>query len=220
MSTDNDTFARRVAEQQEQILQHLARLGLTGEFSADIPDPDPDSPLAEILVATRIVAENLVLTARERDESLRQLQEKVQTIERQAQAILELSTPVIQVWDDILVMPLIGTIDTSRAQQVLENLLGTVARKNAAVVIIDITGVPVVDSKVADHFLKTIAATRLLGAEVLLTGLSPHNAQALVRLGVSLTGVKTQGTLQAGLRVAFELTHHRITREGQGGVRR
>jgi rsbT co-antagonist protein RsbR len=116
------------------------------------------------------------------------------------------------VWGDILVLPLIGTIDTARAQQIMENLLEAVVKARAAVVIIDITGVPVVDTKVANHLLKTVQATRLLGADAVLTGVSPHNAQTLVRLGVDLTKVSTKSSLQAGLKLAFELTRQKVSK--------
>ena len=138
------------------------------------------------------------------------VQQQRETLELQTQAILELSTPVIQVWDDILVLPLIGTIDTARAQQIMENLLEAVVTARAAVVIIDITGVPMVDTKVAHHLLNTIDATRLLGAEAVVTGVSPHNAQTLVRLGVDLSRVATRSTLQSGLELAFARTGRQV----------
>jgi rsbT co-antagonist protein RsbR len=213
MSTDLEAFRQQVEAQQDQILDYLARLGIATEAELDVPLPDPASPLAPIQLATRVVKENLALVAQERDATMRQLEEKLHTIELQTQAILELSTPVIQVWDDILVLPLVGTIDTARAQQIMESLLESVVQRRAAVVILDVTGVPVVDTKVANHLIKTIDAARLLGAEALLTGVSPTNAQTLVRLGVDLTSITTRSSLQAGLRRAFELTRQRVVKE-------
>ena len=146
----------------------------------------------------------------ERVKAQRQLAELVTV---QQQTIRQLATPVLRVWDDVLVMPLVGALDAQRAQQIVENLLDTIVNMGATVVIMDITGVPVVDTKVANHFIKTIDAARMLGAEVILTGVSPHNAQTLVKLGVNLTRMTTRGSLQAGLKLAFDLTQNRVVRE-------
>jgi rsbT co-antagonist protein RsbR len=127
-------------------------------------------------------------------------------IAQQAQAIQELSTPVIKVWDGVLILPLIGTVDTARGQQITENLLKSIVTTQASVVIIDITGIPVVDTMVAGHFLNTFQSAKLLGAEVILTGVSPLIAQALVSLGVDLSAVTTKGSLEAGLKLAIERT--------------
>ncbi|MFC1706872.1 PAS domain S-box protein [Planctomycetota bacterium] len=132
-------------------------------------------------------------------------------IEQQKLAIQELSTPVIQVWDKILVLPLIGTVDTVRAKQLIEHLLEEIARRQPEVVIIDITGVPVVDTTVARSLTSTVQAARMLGAECVVTGVNPEIAQTLIRAGVSLTGIKTKGRLQNGLSFAFEATGQRVT---------
>jgi rsbT co-antagonist protein RsbR len=211
MSTELEAYRLEVERQREQLFDHLSRLGITTDYESDIPEPDPASPLASLVVATKVVAENLAMVTKERDASLREVQEKLRTIELQTASILELSTPVIQVWDEILVLPLIGTIDTARAQQIMENLLEAVVRARAAMVIIDVTGVPLVDTKVADHLLKTIDATRLLGADAVLTGVSPLNAQTLVRLGVDLGRITTRSSLQAGLKLAFERTRRKVS---------
>lgn len=139
------------------------------------------------------------------EESLRQAKDEL--IEQQSRALQELSTPVIKVWHGVLVLPLIGTVDTARGQQITENLLQSIVTTQASVAIIDITGVPVVDTMVAGHFLKTIQAAKMLGAEVILTGVSPYNAQALVKLGVDLSQVTTKGSLEAGLKLAIERTN-------------
>jgi rsbT co-antagonist protein RsbR len=211
MTNDLANWKQQLDTQIEQLLVYLSHVGLGIDANIEIPDPDPESPLAEIVAAFKLLTENLAVITRERDENLRQAQAK--TIERQARAILDLSTPVIQIWDDILVMPLIGTIDTVRAQQAMSNLLEEIVKRRVSVVIQDVTGVPVVDTKVANHLLNTIDAARMLGATVILTGVSPHNAQTLVRLGVDLSRIITRSTLQAGLKLAFEMT-------GQGVVRK
>ena len=177
-----------------------------------MPVLDEDDPLSGLFVAVKVAAENLQLIYEHRERALAQLQEKLEIIATQSRAMLELSTPVIQVWDEILVLPLIGTIDTARAAQIMESLLEAVVKNRASVVIVDITGVPVVDTKVANHLIKTVQATRLLGAEAVVTGVSPHNAQTLVRLGVDLTAITTRSSLQAGLRYAFGRTGQKVTK--------
>lgn len=127
-----------------------------------------------------------------------------QIIEAQRAAIHELSTPLIPIADKVVVMPLVGTIDTARAQQMMEMLLAGVAEHQAQTVILDITGVQVVDSQVANTFIQAAQAVRLLGAQVMLTGIQPQMAQALVQLGVDLRGIMTRSTLQAGIRSALE----------------
>lgn len=122
-----------------------------------------------------------------------------QVIQAQALAIQELSTPVIQVWEGILVLPLIGAIDTQRAKVVMENLLAEIVNTKSPHVIIDITGVPIVDTGVAERLIKTVEAARLVGAECVLTGIRPEVAQTLVMLGVDLSGITTKATLQHSL---------------------
>ena len=139
-------------------------------------------------------------------------------ITKQREAMLELSTPVIQVWQGILTLPLIGTIDSFRARQVTEQLLDRITQTQATFVILDITGVPIVDTNVANHLIKTIRAASLLGTHCILVGIGPEIAQTLVRLGVDLSGIETRGTLQDGLELALraqgwqisprEETHH------------
>ncbi len=131
---------------------------------------------------------------------------------QQSKAIAELSTPVIEIWEEILILPLIGTVDTHRAQQILENLLAAIVDKQAVAAILDVTGVPVIDTKVADHLLRTIEAAQMLGAKVILTGMSPYNAQALTMLGVDLSNVAAKGSLQQGLKSALEITEQKIVR--------
>ena len=125
------------------------------------------------------------------------------TIEQQRRTIGELETPVLQVWEGILALPLIGSLDTLRAQQMNETLLQRIVDTGSEIVILDITGVPVVDTAVAKHLLETVAAARLLGAEVLIVGLSTRTALTLVHLGLDLSGVTTRTTLAKGLQLAF-----------------
>jgi rsbT co-antagonist protein RsbR len=114
-----------------------------------------------------------------------------------------METPVIQVWQGVLALPLVGTLDTSRAQQMNEALLDRIVDTGSEIVILDITGVPVIDTAIAKHLLETVAAARLLGAEVFLVGMSTRTALTLVHLGLDLTGVTTRTTMAKGLELAF-----------------
>jgi rsbT co-antagonist protein RsbR len=121
----------------------------------------------------------------------------------QRQTISELQTPVIQVWPSVLALPIVGTVDTMRAQEMNEALLDRIVETGSEIVLLDITGVPVVDTAVARHLLETVAAARLLGAEVMIVGLSARTAMTLVHLGLDLAGVTTRATMAKGLELAF-----------------
>jgi len=139
-----------------------------------------------------------------------------EVIARQQRELLELSTPVVQLWDDILALPLVGTLDSARAQVVMETLLQKIVETEAAIAIIDITGVPTVDTLVAQHLLKTIAATRLMGADCIISGIRPQIAQTIVHLGVDLGEVITKATLADAFAVALKRTGARVVNPGQG----
>jgi rsbT co-antagonist protein RsbR len=124
-------------------------------------------------------------------------------IARQRQQLLELSTPVIKLWDGVVAVPLIGTLDSARSQVVMENLLSTIVDQHASVAILDITGVPTVDSLVAQHLMKTVMAARLIGAECVLSGIRPAIAQTVVQLGIDLSGVVTKAGLADALAYAL-----------------
>jgi rsbT co-antagonist protein RsbR len=125
-------------------------------------------------------------------------------IMRQQQELLELSTPVVQLWKDVLALPLIGTLDSARTQVVMENLLQKIIETSASIAIIDITGVPTVDTLVAQHLLKTVAAARLMGADCIISGIRPQIAQTIVHLGVNLEDVTTKATLADAFLVALK----------------
>jgi rsbT co-antagonist protein RsbR len=129
-----------------------------------------------------------------------------QIIVRQQQELLELSTPVVKLWHGILALPLIGTLDSARTQVVMENILQKIVDTGAAIAIIDITGVPTVDTLVAQHLMKTIAAARLMGADCIISGIRPQIAQTIVHLGVNLEDVTTKATLADAFVVALERT--------------
>jgi rsbT co-antagonist protein RsbR len=129
-----------------------------------------------------------------------------QIIVRQQQELLELSTPVVKLWQNILALPLIGTLDSARTQIVMESLLQKIVDTGAAIAIIDITGVPMVDTLVAQHLLKTVSAARLMGADCIISGIRPQIAQTIVHLGVNLEDVTTKATLADAFLVALERT--------------
>jgi rsbT co-antagonist protein RsbR len=133
-------------------------------------------------------------------------------IMRQQQELLELSTPVVQLWKDVLALPLIGTLDSARTQVVMENLLQKIIETGASIAIIDITGVPTVDTLVAQHLLKTVAAARLMGADCIISGIRPQIAQTIVHLGVNLEDVTTKATLADAFLVALKRVGATVTR--------
>jgi rsbT co-antagonist protein RsbR len=140
------------------------------------------------------------------------LKAKEQLIENQQVAIRELSTPVLQIRDGLLLLPTVGVIDSNRARQMTDHLLQAIRAHRAKVVVIDITGVPAVDSMVANHLVQVVEAARLLGARALLTGLSADVAQTLVRIGVDLTAIRTSGSLQDGIVEADRLQGYQTVR--------
>ncbi|TCD16143.1 STAS domain-containing protein [Oricola cellulosilytica] len=140
--------------------------------------------------------------------------EREQVIERQRDEMLELSTPVVELWERVLTIPLIGTLDSVRAQEVMENLLEAIVRHRAEVAIVDITGVQTVDTQVAQHLLRTAAAVRLMGAECIISGVSPKIAQTIVQLGVDVGDVTTRSSIRTALVHAFETVGYTITRRG------
>ncbi|WP_423193403.1 STAS domain-containing protein [Cupriavidus sp. H18C2] len=133
-------------------------------------------------------------------------------IVRQQHELMELSTPVIKLWDGVLAVPVIGTLDSSRAQIVMETLLERLVETGSALAIIDITGVPTVDTLVAQHLMKTVTAIRLMGAESIISGIRPQIAQTIVHLGIDLQGIITKSTLADALGTAMRMSGHIVSR--------
>lgn len=191
-SLDTATF---VFALKEPIYDHLRRvLGGTPQ------------QLADDIASTSSLFDKLGLYVIEVHQKTRE-----QVILRQQQELLELSTPVVQLWQNVLALPLIGTLDSSRTQVVMESLLQKIVETGAMIAIIDITGVPTVDTLVAQHLLKTIAAARLMGADCIISGIRPQIAQTIVHLGVNLEDVVTKATLADAFMVALRRTGSRIT---------
>ncbi|TWW00403.1 STAS domain-containing protein [Chitinophaga pinensis] len=160
---------------------------------------DPSQLLEESLKVSKLIDSLGIVTF----ETFIKGREEV--ILRQTDEITEISTPVIRVWDGIVAMPIIGTLDSSRTQVVMESLLQEIVDTSSSIAILDISGVPAVDSLVAQHLIKTVSATRLMGAECIISGIRPEIAQTVVHLGIDLSGIVTKATLASALRYAFGL---------------
>ena len=135
-----------------------------------------------------------------------------EVIIRQTNEIAEISTPVIKVWEGIVAMPIIGTLDSARTQIVMESLLQEIVNTGSSIAILDISGVPAVDSLVSQHLMKTVSATRLMGAECIISGIKPEIAQTVVHLGIDLSGIVTKATLANALHYAFNLIKLEVKR--------
>jgi rsbT co-antagonist protein RsbR len=160
----------------------------------------------EVWALTQLVDRLGLMTA----ETFQKSREDV--IARQQQELLELSTPVVELWDGILALPLIGTLDSARTQVVMESLLQRIVDTGAGIAIIDITGVPTVDTLVAQHLLKTVAAARLMGAECIISGIRPQIAQTIVHLGVDLEDVITKATIADAFAIALRRLSLAVTK--------
>ena len=171
---------------------------------------DNPQQLSDTIVGTSNLFDKLGLLTIEIYQKARE-----QVILRQQQELLELSTPVVQLWQNVLALPLIGTLDSARTQVVMESLLQKIVDTGALIAIIDITGVPTVDTLVAQHLLKTIAAARLMGADCIISGIRPQIAQTIVHLGVNLEDVITKATLADAFVVALKRTGSTITSSQQ-----
>lgn len=195
-------------ERLERVRDVLAMISL-GEFDPNqhlIP-LDGEDAFSSFEETINLFARQLHASVRENAQSIQklesarsELEEKLATIERQREAIRDLSTPIIELWDNILTLPIVGVMDTQRSVEMTERLLHRISQGKARCVIIDITGVEVVDTATANHFVKMVAAARLLGTHCVITGISPFIAQTLTQIGVELRGVKTLATLRDGIQ--------------------
>jgi rsbT co-antagonist protein RsbR len=172
---------------------------------------DADTLAAEVWTATALLDQLGLYTA----EAYQKGRDEV--ILRQQQELLELSTPVVRLWDDILALPLIGTLDSARTQVVMESLLQEIVTSGASIAIIDITGVPTVDTLVAQHLLKTVAAARLMGADCIISGIRPQIAQTIVHLGVALGDVTTKASLADAFAIALKRSGLKIVKQEERG---
>jgi rsbT co-antagonist protein RsbR len=174
---------------------------------------EQDDEFAELETAFTIFVEELADAKTALKEALakheaanRELEGKLETIEMQQAAIRDLSTPIIEVWGGVLCLPVVGIVDSQRSAEMTETLLETIVAKQARLAIVDITGIDVMDTKTADHFIKMAKAVRLLGAECIISGINPGIAQTLTHIGVDLTGVRTMRNLRDALQLHLRET--------------
>lgn len=197
---NDDELSEAVAERVADMLLTLSDVG-AGDYSVRLDTELPESdPFGALRVAINEMVESLARAQQETTQYQAALEEKLATIERQQEAIRELSTPVMEVWDSVLCLPVVGVMDSHRSAEMTESLLRSVVEKHAECVIIDITGIEVMDTRTADHFLRMARSVRLLGAQCVLTGINPAIAQTVVHIGVDLQGIRTHRSLRDGLR--------------------
>lgn len=211
-------------ERIQRVIDILSMVSI-GEYDADmihIPASEHADEFSVLEAALNIYNQELS-TARTQNEryigelekSKRELQEQLTTIARQQLAIHELSSPIVEIWEDILLLPIIGTLDSQRAQEMTEKLLERIKQFRSRCVIIDITAVEMVDTATAGAVLKMTRAARLLGAVCMLTGLRPEIARTMVQLNIEMEGARTLRTLNEGLRACFEILRRARERRQQ-----
>jgi rsbT co-antagonist protein RsbR len=179
---------------------------LVDQLRADL-EKDPGK-LVDEMTATSDLLDKLGLHTMEVYQAARE-----DVIRRQQEELLELSTPVVKLWEGIVALPLIGTLDSARTSVVMESLLQRIVETGSDIAIIDITGVPTVDTLVAQHLLKTVAAARLMGADCIISGIRPQIAQTMVHLAIDLSAVTTKATIAEALKVALQRTGYRFVKE-------
>ncbi|MCX6277119.1 MAG: STAS domain-containing protein [Bacteroidetes bacterium] len=198
--------AKERIDRIEDILASVAAGDLDARIQSDIEDD-----FSGIEAAIDLLINDLTEELRQREKmqkdlenKLSKIQDQQKTILQQQEDLLELSSPVSKVWDNILILPVIGTLDSQRTQVMMENLLQKIVETGCTISILDITGVPTVDTQVANHLLKTVTAARLLGAECIISGISPAIAQTIVHLGIDLSVIRTKATLQDAMIFAMK----------------
>lgn len=205
METTKIAEAKKRIDHIEDILSSVA----AGDLDLRI-DSEYEDDLTGIEQAINLLIDDLthelkksLKLKQEMEEKLLKIQEQQKTILQQQEDLMELSSPVSKVWENILILPVIGTLDSQRTQIMMENLLQKIVSTGCTTAILDITGVPTVDTQVANHLLKTVTAARLLGAECIVSGISPAIAQTIVHLGINLSNILTKATLQDAMIYAL-----------------
>lgn len=179
------------------VLSEVTANSYSSRLESDLPE---DHPISALYRGINETVESLAATHARMTAYQAELEEKLLTIERQRAAIHELSTPVIEIWDGVICLPIVGVMDTARSADMTEAVLQAVVNKSAQCAIIDITGIEIMDTGTADHFIRMAKAIRLLGARCVLTGISPTIAQTIVHIGVQLDGVTTRRCLRDALQ--------------------
>lgn len=202
----NLTNVKERIEHIEEVLSSVAAGDLEIRINTKVEDD-----LTGIEEAVNILIDDLTYELKQSinmqndlQEKLKKIQEQQKTIVQQQEDLMELSSPVSKVWDNILILPVIGTLDSQRTQVMMENLLQKIVDTGCTMAILDITGVPTVDTQVANHLLKTVTSARLLGADCIISGISPAIAQTIVHLGIDLSAIRTKATLQDAMIYAMK----------------
>lgn len=202
MATDdssNESNALEVIDKIADILMVLSDVG-AGDYSTRLPeDLGPDHPLGALHVGINEMIANLEQEEQRSAVYREELEQKLATIEQQRLAIRELSTPIMEVWKGVLCLPIIGAMDAARSAEMTQTLLQTVVSKQAAYIIIDITGIDMMDTATADHFIRMARSVQLLGADCVLTGINPTIALTIVHMGVEMAGVVSFRSLRDAL---------------------
>jgi rsbT co-antagonist protein RsbR len=169
---------------------------------------EDESPLASLYRGINEMIESLAAEQLRSREYQTELEDKLETIEKQRAAIRELSTPIMEVWDGVLCLPVVGVMDTMRSVEMTNSHLQSVVDKKTRCIIIDITGIDVMDTRTVDHFMRMARAVRLLGSQCVLTGINPHIAQTVVQMGIDLSNIVTHRTLHEALQRYVEKSRH------------
>ncbi len=197
---EENNLAEQMLERVADILLVVSDVG-NGDYGSRLASDLPsDHALSTLYEGINQMIESLANEQRRSAAYQRELEEKLATIEIQRAAIRELSTPIIEVWDGVLCLPVVGVLDSTRSAEMTEALLSAIVEKKADCAIIDITGIQVMDTGTADHFLRMARAVRLLGATCLLTGINPSIAQTIIHMGVDLSGIITYRTMRNALQ--------------------
>lgn len=211
-----DTITFKNAQERIDHIEDVLSSVAAGELDQRV-ESDVEDDLTGVEEAINILIEDLTYELKqskkmrsELEEKLAKIEEQQRTIFRQQEDLLELSSPVSKVWDNILILPVIGTLDSQRTQIMMENLLQKIVDTGCTISILDITGVPTVDTQVANHLLKTVTSARLLGADCIISGISPAIAQTIVHLGIDLSAIKTKATLQDAMIYAMRKNHQLV----------
>lgn len=214
LSKELDAETRRRLTEREGIVKYVDDIAdqinagsIIGTFDFQVKTAGEEHTLQKLVMAINFLLDatrRAVEDGKRQSQSLSEIQEELRvTVERQAAAIQVLSTPILEVWDNVLALPVIGTLDQERASEIMVQLLDEIVAQQATHVILDLTGVDTVDTHTADHFLKLVRAIELLGAKALVTGIRPPVAQSIARSGLDLGHVHTLRNLQEGLQLAM-----------------
>ena len=198
LKSQNEEYEQRIEEFHNASMEMAMGISECFQVLSELRQGNLGARVSELTLSSK--DELTANLGRALNDSIAELEDNMETIRRQQFAIQELSTPVLQLWDDVLALPVIGTVDTHRSADIMERLLTEVTQRKSKFVILDITGVEVVDTRTADHFIKVIKAAELLGTRCMLTGIRPAVAQTLVDLGVDLSTIATLRNLQEGLK--------------------